>query len=162
MTTRTCAYFNSGELGLVSGGYIFEQSGRAPTRPKPRITIRNYFELPIPLGKRICTQYNVWAFIGPCFTLSAVAKRTPSPETADVTRRLGLVIQRERLMRDMTQEEFAESTGISTNYIQNLENNRGSNRDGHTANPTVDVIFALERSFGMEVGELLVRTRDMK
>ncbi len=65
-------------------------------------------------------------------------------------------------MRDMTQEEIAEFAGISTNYIQNLENNRGSNRDGHTANPTVDVIFALERSFGMEVGELLVRTRDMK
>lgn len=94
--------------------------------------------------------------------LNSVAKRTPSEKTAEISRRFGEFVRKERLRLELSQEKLAELSGLSTNHIQNLENNRNNSSEGGTANPTLDTIFAIESALGLELGESLVKVRAVK
>lgn len=87
-------------------------------------------------------------------------KRTPTPETAHIAAWLARWLRERREAEGLTQEQLAHRAGLSRNQIQNLENNRNNNRTGRvTANPSLDTILALERAFGMGMGDLLVEVR---
>jgi transcriptional regulator with XRE-family HTH domain len=65
----------------------------------------------------------------------------------DVRLRVGLNFRALRMERDLTQEQAAELTGVSQQYISGLERGR--------RNPTVLTLHELSGPLGVEPSELL-------
>lgn len=66
----------------------------------------------------------------------------------DMRRLVGDNVKRLRLARGLTQEQFAERSGFSQQYISDLERGR--------RNPTVVSLFELAQALGAEVQDLVV------
>jgi len=56
-----------------------------------------------------------------------------------VTQSLGIVLQRERLVRDLSQEFVAQNAGLAVITYGSLE--RGQSRSGGPANPTLETLL---------------------
>lgn len=67
----------------------------------------------------------------------------------DVRLQVGLNFRRLRLERGMTQEEAAERTGVSQQYISDLERGR--------RNPTILTLYELAAPFEVEPRDLLAQ-----
>jgi transcriptional regulator with XRE-family HTH domain len=65
----------------------------------------------------------------------------------DMRRLVGRNVKRIRLRNDLTQEQFAESSGFTQQYISDLERGR--------RNPTVVTLFELAQALGVEHVELV-------
>ena len=65
----------------------------------------------------------------------------------DMRKLVGRNVRRLRVARDMTQEQFAEASGFSQQYISDLERGR--------RNPTVVSLFELAQALGALPTELL-------
>lgn len=65
----------------------------------------------------------------------------------DMRKLVGLNVRRVRLEKGLTQEEFAENSGFSQQYISGLENGR--------RNPTIVTIYELAQALGVDHLELL-------
>lgn len=66
---------------------------------------------------------------------------------------IGAKIRAARQARNWTQAELAEASGISLNYIKQLEG-------GHKPNPTQDTLQKLARAFGISLDELVEPAQD--
>lgn len=66
----------------------------------------------------------------------------------DMRRLVGDNVKRLRLAGGLTQEQFAERSGFSQQYISDLERGR--------RNPTVVSLFELAQALGAEVRDLVV------
>lgn len=65
----------------------------------------------------------------------------------DMRRLVGENVKRLRLAAGLTQEQFAERSGFSQQYISDLERGR--------RNPTVVSLYELSQALGAEVVELI-------
>lgn len=65
----------------------------------------------------------------------------------DMRKLVGRNVRRLRLARDLTQEQFAERSGFSQQYISDLERGR--------RNPTVVSLFELATALGAQPADLL-------
>jgi transcriptional regulator with XRE-family HTH domain len=65
----------------------------------------------------------------------------------DMRRRVGSNVRRFRLEKGMTQEQFAEASGFSQQYVSDLERGR--------RNPTVVSLYELAAPLGIDPIELL-------
>ena len=65
----------------------------------------------------------------------------------DMRRLVGRNVKRIRLRNDLTQEQFAESSGFTQQYISDLERGR--------RNPTVVTLFELAQALGVGHVELV-------
>lgn len=64
----------------------------------------------------------------------------------DVHKRIGWNLRRLRKEREITQEDFATDSGFDRGYISGVE--RG------VRNPSVQVLFRISRSLGVDIAEL--------
>lgn len=67
----------------------------------------------------------------------------------DMRRLVGRNVRRLRLALELTQEQFAERSGYSQQYISDLERGR--------RNPTVVTLFELSQALKVEPAELIAR-----
>lgn len=65
----------------------------------------------------------------------------------DMRKLVGLNVRRIRQAKNMTQEQFSDSSGFSQQYISSLENG--------LRNPTVITLFELSQALGVSHLELL-------
>jgi len=72
----------------------------------------------------------------------------------DMRRLVGRNVRRLRLARGLTQEQFAERSGYSQQYISDLERGR--------RNPTVVTLFELSQVLAVEPSELIMRDEEAK
>lgn len=77
--------------------------------------------------------------------------------TRDQAVRLGKVVHRLRLDRDLTQEKLAYAAGMTKNQVQLIEAGRASGRKGEAgaANPRLSTLAGLAKALGVSVSELL-------
>lgn len=66
----------------------------------------------------------------------------------DMRQLVGRNVRRIRLSKGLTQEQFADSSGFSQQYLSDLERGR--------RNPTVVTLFELAQALGVEHVELVV------
>lgn len=76
------------------------------------------------------------------------------PSAIDLARRLGSLLAALRQERKLTQEQVAESAGISRNHLQLLETGL-SNRNGTPANPRLSTLVALSDVLGTDVPSMM-------
>lgn len=65
----------------------------------------------------------------------------------DMRRLVGENVRRFRIERQMTQEQFAERSGLSQQYISDLERGR--------RNPTIVTLFEISQALGVQPAELI-------
>lgn len=66
-------------------------------------------------------------------------------------RQFGLEVKRRRIELELTQEEFADISGLHRTYVSGIE--RGER------NPTLDILFQIARALKCAAGDLLVKDR---
>jgi transcriptional regulator with XRE-family HTH domain len=64
-----------------------------------------------------------------------------------LVRKFGLEVKRRRAELGITQEEFAERSGLHRTYVSGIE--RGER------NPTIDIVFAIARALSCEPAEIM-------
>ncbi len=70
----------------------------------------------------------------------------------DMKRLVGSNVRRLRTLRGLTQEQFAERSGFSQQYISDLERGR--------RNPTIVSLFELAQALGARPAELIEEPRE--
>jgi transcriptional regulator with XRE-family HTH domain len=70
---------------------------------------------------------------------------------ATLIRQFGLEVKRQRIRLGMTQEEFADVSGLHRTYISGIE--RGDR------NPTLDVVFTIARALKCDATALLSKSQ---
>lgn len=71
----------------------------------------------------------------------------------DYVVRLGQQLQRERLTRDLTQDDVAYRARLSRYTYQKYE--KGESRPGAPANPSIRSLMAIAQTLGLELVDLL-------
>jgi transcriptional regulator with XRE-family HTH domain len=69
-------------------------------------------------------------------------------------RQFGLEIKRRRTEMGITQEEFADRSGLHRTYISGIE------RGGR--NPTIDIVFEIARALACDPADIMPSTVDEK
>ena len=65
------------------------------------------------------------------------------------------IIKEVREEKEITQEELSKRSGISRNYIAELENNK-------KVNPSFETIYKISIALGVEIREIYVATSDIE
>ena len=89
-----------------------------------------------------------------------MSARQPPPAYFRAAELLGQRVYLRRVELGWTQEQLAESTGLSRNQIQNIEKNRNNAKDAATGrtgpgNARLDTIFRLSSALEISVADLI-------